>query len=174
MSWMIDPSHTRVQFSARHMMIATVRGEFKEFGGTVEFDENKPEATTVAVEIKTASVDSKDPKRDGHLISPDFFDAAQFPVMSFKSKRVEGLKGERAKLIGDLTIKDVTREVALDVEFHGLAKAPWGTTNAGFEAKGKLNRKDFGLVWNVALETGGVLVGEDININIDAEIVKQA
>ena len=174
MSWMIDPSHTRVQFSARHMMIATVRGEFKEFGGTVEFDETKPEATKVAVEIKTGSVDSKDAKRDGHLVSPDFFDTAKFPVMSFKSKRVENVKGERAKLIGDLTIKDVTHEVALDVEFHGLAKAPWGTTNAGFEAKGKLNRKDFGLVWNVALETGGVLVGEDININIDAEIVKQA
>jgi polyisoprenoid-binding protein YceI len=161
MSWMIDPSHTRVQFSARHMMIATVRGEFKEFGGIVEFDENKPEATKVAVEIKTGSVDSKDPKRDGHLVSPDFFDAAKFPVMSFK-------------LIGDLTIKDVTHEVALDVEFHGLAKAPWGTTNAGFEAKGKLNRKDFGLVWNVALETGGVLVSEDVNITIDAEIVKKA
>ncbi|HQX11928.1 MAG TPA: YceI family protein [Thermoflexales bacterium] len=174
MSWMIDPSHTRVQFSARHMMIATVRGEFKEFGGTVEFDETKPEATKVAVEIKTGSVDSKDAKRDGHLVSPDFFDAAKFPVMSFKSKRVENVKGERAKLIGDLTIKDVTHEVALDVEFHGLAKAPWGTTNAGFEAKGKLNRKDFGLVWNVALETGGVLVGEDVNITIDAEIVKQA
>lgn len=174
MSWMIDPSHTRVQFSARHMMIATVRGEFKEFGGTVEFDETKPEATKVAVEIKTGSVDSKDAKRDGHLVSPDFFDTAKFPVMSFKSKRVENVKGERAKLIGDLTIKDVTHEVALDVEFHGLAKAPWGTTNAGFEAKGKLNRKDFGLVWNVALETGGVLVGEDVNITIDAEIVKQA
>ncbi|MBK8833597.1 MAG: YceI family protein [Anaerolineae bacterium] len=174
MSWMIDPSHTRVQFSTRHMMIATVRGEFKEFGGTVEFDEAKPEATKVAVEIKTGSVDSKDAKRDGHLVSPDFFDAAKFPVMSFKSKRVENVKGERAKLIGDLTIKDVTHEVALDVEFHGLAKAPWGTTNAGFEAKGKLNRKDFGLVWNVALETGGVLVGEDVNITIDAEIVKQA
>ena len=174
MSWMIGPSHPRVQFSARHMMIATVRGEFKEFGGTVEFDETKPEATKVAVEIKTGSVDSKDAKRDGHLVSPDFFDAAKFPVMSFKSKRVENVKGERAKLIGDLTIKDVTHEVALDVEFHGLAKAPWGTTNAGFEAKGKLNRKDFGLVWNVALETGGVLVGEDVNITIDAEIVKQA
>ena len=174
MSWMIDPSHTRVQFSTRHMTISTVRGEFKDFGGTVEFDETKPEATKVAVEIKTGSVDSKDAKRDGHLVSPDFFDAAKFPVMSFKSKRVENVKGERAKLIGDLTIKDVTHEVALDVEFHGLAKAPWGTTNAGFEAKGKLNRKDFGLVWNVALETGGVLVGEDVNITIDAEIVKQA
>ena len=174
MSWTIDPSHTRVQFSARHMMISTVRGEFKDFGGTVEFDEKKPEATTVAVEIKTASVDSKDPKRDGHLTSPDFFDAAKFPVMSFKSKRVESVKGERARLIGDLTIKDVTHEVALDVEFHGLAKAPWGTTSAGFEAKGKLNRKDFGLVWNVALETGGLLVGEDVNLTIDAEIVKQA
>ena len=174
MSWTIDPSHTRVQFSARHMMISTVRGEFKDFGGTVEFDEKKPEATTVAVEIKTASVDSKDPKRDGHLTSPDFFDAAKFPVMSFKSKRVESVKGERAKLIGDLTIKDVTHEVALDVEFHGLAKAPWGTTSAGFEARGKLNRKDFGLVWNVALETGGLLVSEDVNLTIDAEIVKQA
>ena len=174
MSWTIDPSHTRVQFSARHMMISTVRGEFKDFGGTVEFDEKKPEATTVAVEIKTASVDSKDPKRDGHLTSPDFFDAAKFPVMSFKSKRVESVKGERARLIGDLTIKDVTHEVALDVEFHGLAKAPWGTTSAGFEARGRLNRKDFGLVWNVALETGGLLVGEDVNLTIDAEIVKQA
>lgn len=174
MSWTIDPSHTRVQFSARHLMISSVRGEFKEFGGTVEFDEKKPEATTVAVEIKTASVDSKDPKRDGHLTSADFFDAEKFPVMSFKSKRVSEVKGERAKLVGDLTIKDVTREVALDVEFHGLAKAPWGTTSAGFEAKGKLNRKDFGLVWNVALETGGVLVGDEINLTIDAEIVKQA
>ncbi len=174
MAWMIDPSHTRVQFSARHMMLTTVRGEFKDFSGTVEFDEAKPEATHVAVEIKTASVDSRDPKRDGHLVSPDFFDAGKFPNMTFTSKRVEQVKGQKAKLIGDLTIKDVTKEVVLDVEFHGMAKAPWGTTNAGFEAKGKLNRKDWGLVWNVALETGGVLVGEEVALTIDAEIVKQA
>lgn len=174
MAWTIDPSHTQVGFSARHMMLSTVRGEFKEFSGTVNFDEKKPEATTVNVEIKTASIDSRDPKRDGHLKSGDFFDAEKYPLMVFKSKRVENVKGNHARLVGDLTIRDVTREVALDVEFHGTAKSPWGTTSAGFEAKGKINRKDWGLVWNVALETGGVLVGEDIQITIDAEMVQQA
>ncbi|MBX7213460.1 MAG: YceI family protein [Thermoflexales bacterium] len=174
MSWSIDPAHTRVQFAARHLMVSTVRGEFKAFSGEVEFDPARPEATRVSVDVQTASVNTNDAKRDGHLASADFFEAAVHPSMTFRSTRVDGVKGEHARLTGDLTIKGVTHPVTLDVTFHGLAKAPWGTTSAGFEAKGKLNRRDWGLTWNMPLETGGVLVGDEITLTIDAEIVKQA
>lgn len=173
MPWVIDGSHSRVQFSARHMMISTVRGEFAKFSGTVEFDEKNPAATKVDVSVDTASVNTKDEKRDGHLKSPDFFEVEKFPTMSFKSKKVTSVDGNSAKLVGDLTIKGVTHEATLDTEYNGTAKAPWGTTSAGFTASGKINREDWGLTWNAPLETGGVLVGKDIKIEIDLEIVKQ-
>jgi polyisoprenoid-binding protein YceI len=173
MAWVIDSAHTEVNFSVRHMMISNVRGQFQKLSGTVEFDEANPAATKVDVQIEAASVNTKDEKRDGHLKSPDFFAADQYPYLTFKSKRVEVKDSNHAHLIGDLTIRDITKEVGLDVEFNGLAKSPWGTTNAGFSAKTSINRKDWGLNWNVALETGGILVGDQINIAIELEVVKQ-
>lgn len=173
MAWVIDSAHTEVNFSVRHMMISNVRGQFQKLSGTVEFDEANPAATKVDVQIEAASVNTKDEKRDGHLKSPDFFAADQYPYLTFKSKRVEVKDASHALLIGDLTIRDITKEVALDVEYNGQAKSPWGTTNAGFSAKTSINRKDWGLNWNVALETGGILVGDQINIAIELEVVKQ-
>jgi polyisoprenoid-binding protein YceI len=173
MSWKIDNAHSEINFSARHMMISNVRGRFENFTGTVNFDEQNPTNTTVDVQIETASVNTRDEKRDGHLKSPDFFNAEAYPYMTFKSKRVEVIDPTHARLTGDLTIRDITREVTLDVEYSGLAKSPWGTTSAGFFAVTKINRKDWDLTWNVALETGGMLVGDEISIHIDLEIVKQ-
>jgi polyisoprenoid-binding protein YceI len=173
MSWKIDPSHTRAGFSVRHMMIANVHGQFENVSGTVDFNEQDPARSSVDVQIEVASLTTRDEKRDGHLRSADFFDAEQYPYMTFKSRRVEKLGENHGRLIGDLTIRGITKEVALDVEYTGQAKSPWGTTSAGFTARTKVNRKDWGLNWNVALETGGVLVGDTVNIESEAEIVKQ-
>ena len=173
MSWNIDSAHTEVNFSVRHMMISNVRGQFQKLSGTVEFDEQNPANTTVDVQIETASVNTKDEKRDGHLRSPDFFDTEKYPYLDFKSKRVDVKDSTHAILYGDMTIRNITHEVVLDVEFNGLAKSPWGTTSAGFTAKTQIKRKNWGLNWNVALETGGWLVSDDINIGIELEIVKQ-
>ena len=172
MSWQIDPAHTHVQFSVRHMMITKVRGEFEKFSGSVNLDETEPTNTTVNVDVETASVNTRDGQRDNHLRSADFFNSEEFPTMSFRSKRVERTGEMTAKLIGDLTIRDVTKEVALNVEYFGILKNPWGMQVAGFSATTRINRKDFGLVWNVALETGGMLVGEDVDISIEVELVK--
>ena len=174
MSWKIDTSHTSAAFSVRHMMISNVHGQFQTVTGTVEFDENDPLRSVVDVQIDVASLTTRDERRDGHLRSADFFDAEKYPYITFKSRRVEKTDATRGRLIGDLTIRDVTKEVVLDVEYAGQAKSPFGTVNAGFTGRTKINRKDFGLNWNVALETGGVLVGDTVNITIDLEIVKQA
>jgi polyisoprenoid-binding protein YceI len=173
MAWITDPAHTQIGFVARHMMLSKVRGEFQDFTVTLTLDEAHPESAAVEAHIKTASINTRDAQRDGHLRSPDFFKSEEYPEMVFKSTQVERTGEETAKLHGDLTIRDVTRPVVLDVSFLGLSKSPWGTTNAGFEASTKINREDFGLTWNVALETGGVLVGKEITINIEAEFVKQ-
>ena len=173
MAWVIDPAHSEVNFSVRHMMISTARGRFEKFSGTVNFDEAAPARTTVDVQIEAASVNTKDAKRDGHLKSPDFFDAANYPYLTFKSKRVNVVDSQHARLVGDLTIRNVTKEVVFDVEYAGQAKSPWGTTSAGFSAQTKINREDWGLTWNQSLETGGVLVGKDITLSIEVEIVKQ-
>jgi polyisoprenoid-binding protein YceI len=173
MSWKIDSSHSRVAFSVRHMMITNAHGQFNKVDGTVEFDEAQPTRSIVDVQIDANSIDTRDEKRDGHLRSPDFFDVAKYPYLTFKSKRVQVTDDSHGKLIGDLTIKDVTREVALNVEYSGTAKSPWGASSAGFTASTKINRKDWGLNWNVALETGGVLVSDMVNISIELEIIKQ-
>jgi polyisoprenoid-binding protein YceI len=174
MAWKIDSSHSRVAFSVRHMMISNVHGQFNNVGGTVEFDEAEPTRSTVDVQIETASIDTRDEKRDGHLRSPDFFDAAQYPYLTFKSRRVEVTDDSHGKLYGDLTIKNITRPVVLAVDYSGQARSPWGTESAGFTATARINRKEWELNWNVALETGGVLVGDTITISIELEIVKQA
>ena len=173
MAWQIDQGHSEISFSAKHLMISTVRGRFNTYTGTVEADEQNPTAAVVNVQIDASSLVTGDEKRDGHLRSPDFLDVEQFPYLTFKSKRVEKIDDSHGKLIGDLTIRDVTHEVTLDVEYAGQAKTPWGTTSAGFSATTKINRKDWNLNWNVALETGGWLVGDQITISIDLELVKQ-
>jgi len=173
MAWQIDSAHSSVHFTVRHMMIANVRGEFQRFEGTIDLDEQNPANTTVDVQIDAASINTREAKRDAHLRSADFLNAEEHPTIAFKSKRVEVLDGSAAKLVGDLTIRDITREVVLDVEYVGQAKSPWGTISAGFNASTKINRKDWGLNWNQALETGGVLVGDQIKINIELELVKQ-
>ena len=173
MAWVADPAHTSFHFVARHMMLSKVRGEFQDFTVSLEIDEEHPETAAVEARIKTASINTRDAQRDGHLRSPDFFKSDEFPEMVFKSTRVELTGKETAKLHGDLTIRDVTKPVVLDVTYLGSSKSPWGTTNAGFEANTKINREDWGLTWNVALETGGWLVGKDITINIEAEFTKQ-
>lgn len=172
MSWTIDNSHTQIEFSVRHLMISKVRGQFEKFSGQVELDEAHPENTTLEVKIETASVNTREPNRDTHLRSADFFESEVYPYMIFSSKRTELVDKEHARLVGDLTIRDVTREVALDVEYVGKAKSPWGTTSVGFAASTKINREDWGLTWNQALETGGVLVGKEIDIAIEIELME--
>lgn len=173
MSWQIDPAHSHVAFSVRHMMISKVRGSFEKFGGSIDFDETNPADSKVDVQIDAASISTRDDQRDGHLRSPDFLDAENFPTITFASKRVEKNGGNSGKLIGDLTIRGVSKEVVLDVAYAGQAKSPWGTTSAGFSATTSVDRKEWGLNWNQALETGGILVGDKINIDIEVEIVKQ-
>lgn len=173
MAWKIDSSHSHVTFGVRHMMISTARGRFGEVNGTVEFDEANPSKSTVNVQIEAASIDTRDAQRDGHLRSPDFLDAENYPTLTFVSKRVEKIDDSHGRIIGDLTIRGVSKEVVLNTEYAGQAKSPWGTTSAGFSAKTSINRKDWGLEWNGALETGGVLVGDQVNIDIDLEIVKE-
>lgn len=174
MNWQIDYSHSHIYFTARHMMISKVRGRFSEWEGTIAFDEQNPENTTVDVTVDVASVHTRDDQRDGHLRSPDFFNAAEYPQMTFKSNRVVMENENEGKLYGDLTIRGVTKEIALDVEYAGQAKSPWGALSAGFSARGSLNRKDWNLTWNQTLETGGVLVGDKIEIEIELELIKQA
>lgn len=173
MNWKIDSAHSEINFTVRHMMISNVRGRFEKFSGEVEFDEKDPTLSTVDVKIEAASINTKEPQRDAHLRSADFLNAEQYPYITFKSTRSVVVGENKGKLYGDLTIRDVTRPVVLDVEYAGMAKSPFGTTSAGFSASTTINRKDWGLVWNVALETGGVLVGEEVKINIELEIIKQ-
>ena len=172
MAWNIDTSHSEILFSVRHMMISNVRGQFTKFSGNINLDEANPANSSVDVTIDVASINTRDEKRDGHLTSPDFFDAATYPTITFKSTNVEKTGDNTGKIHGDLTIKGVTKAVALDTTFVGKAKSPWGTTSAGFNASTKINRTDFGLTWNVALETGGILVGEEITITIELEAVE--
>lgn len=173
MSWNIDNAHSEVNFTVRHMMISNVRGRFEKFSGVVEFDEQNPANSSVDVQIDASSIDTREPQRDAHLKSADFLDVEKYPLLTFKSTRVEALGTDHGRITGDLTIRGVTRPAVLDVAYSGQAKSPWGTTSAGFTATTKINRKDWGLVWNVALETGGLLVGEEIKIELELEIVKQ-
>jgi polyisoprenoid-binding protein YceI len=174
MAWVIDTTHTQVEFVVKHMMIANVRGRFKSYSGTLDINAENPAASSAHIEIDVASLDTHEANRDNHLRSADFFDAENHPKIVFQSKRVELTDGtDSFRLIGDLTIRGVTREVALDVTKEGEGKDPWGNRRYGFSAHTKLNRKDYGLVWNVALETGGWLVGEEVKINIDLEVIEQ-
>ncbi len=172
--WTLDPNHTLVSFAGKHMMFTTVRGHFKNVQGTITLDEADPSQSLVEVEIETGSLYSGVDYRDNHLRSGDFLDVENFPKMAFKSTRVEPVDSTHAKVYGDLTIRDVTREVVLDTEFTGRGKSPMGQEVAAFDATTSLNRKDWGLTWNVALETGGWLVGDTIKIEIAAEGIRQS
>lgn len=171
-AWAIDASHSTVEFAVRHLMIATVKGRFGKVAGSVTFDPARPMAPEVEVEIETSSVDTREQKRDAHLRSADFFDADHFPTMTFRARRIDGDVAGRFTLIGDLTIRGTTKEIALDVTSQGFVRDPWGNDRLGFSATGRVNRMDFGLRWNVALETGGVLVGDDVTISIEAELTR--
>jgi polyisoprenoid-binding protein YceI len=173
MAWKIDPSHTRVGFSVRHMMIATVHGQFENVSGTVDFNEDQPSRSSLDVQIEAASLNTRDANRDAHLRSADFFDVENHPYLTFKSTKVEVVDDAHGRITGDLTIRGLTRRVVLDTEYNGTVKSPWGSYSAGFTATAKINRKDWNLNWNVALEAGGVLVGDTVTITIEAELVKQ-
>jgi|SRR5262245_8292484 len=171
-TWAIDPAHTHVAFAVKHLMISTVRGRFTGVSGTVHTDEADPAKGDVEIEIDAATIDTREPQRDAHLKSPDFLDVEKFPKLTFKSTRVTGT-ADQFKVTGDLTIHGVTKQVVLDVTSEGRAKDPWGGERAGFTASTALKRGEFGLNWNQVLETGGFLVGDEIKISIDAELVKK-
>jgi polyisoprenoid-binding protein YceI len=169
----IDGSHSRVGFSVRHMMVSTVRGEFKKFTGTAYIDEKNPASSKVSLEADVTSIDTGEPKRDAHLKSPDFFDAAKFPKLTFASTSVSRAAGGYS-VKGDLTIHGVTKPVTLDVEaLSPEMKDPWGGLRRGTHARAKIDRKDFGLTWNKALETGGAVVGDEVTLDLDVELLKQ-
>jgi len=170
--WNIDSSHSGAQFAVRHMVISKVRGIFERWAGTIDFDPSKPEASKVSVRIEAASVNTNEPQRDQQLRSADFFDVEKYPAITFESSRIESRGEDRYRVLGELTIHGVTRPVELDAEYLGGGKDPWGNERIGFFAKTSLNRKDFGLNWNQVLETGGVLVGDQVEVSLDVEAVK--
>lgn len=172
MSWSFDPSHSEVSFSVRHMMIAKVRGSFPTWSGTVTADDAGT-LTALTVAIETGSVNTREPQRDGHLASADFFDSATHPTMTFTSTRISPNQAGDFEINGDLTIKTVTRPVVLKATYNGTGKDPWGGTRRGYSARARINRAEFGLTWNAALELGGVLVGEDVDIDLDVQIVNR-
>ena len=172
--WNLDPAHSELQFKARHLMITNVTGEFTDIEATVETEGDDFNTARVVAEIKTASVNSGSPDRDIHLKSDDFFSSEKFPSMKFVSTEVKHTCENTYKLIGDLTIRDVTKPISLNVIFEGIVKDPWGNTKAGFTVDGKLNRKDYNLVWNVITETGGLLVSEEVKIHASLQFSKAA
>jgi polyisoprenoid-binding protein YceI len=174
-SWQIDPAHSHVEFAVRHLMISTVKGSFGDVRGTVWVDESDGKAVLVDVTVQVASIDTRQEQRDAHLRSPDFFDVARFPTIAFRSRRVEGSHRDgQFRLIGDLTIRDVTRQVILEVSAEGRLQDPWGAERAGFSAQGKIDRTDFGLTWNQALEAGGVVVSNEVKISVEVELIQEA
>lgn len=171
----IDETHTNVGFRVRHMMVSTVQGYFRKFSGTVLYDEKAPEKTQLDVTIDAASVDTNMPQRDEHLRSDDFFAAAKFPALTFKSKKTVVAGEDHLKITGDLTIRGITREVTLDVSSIGPeVKDPWGGFRRGATAVGKLDRREFDLKWNAALEAGGVLVSDEVKLQLDVELIKKS
>jgi polyisoprenoid-binding protein YceI len=170
-TWKFDPAHTLASFSARHMMVTTVRGHFAPPTGKLEFDPANPEASYVEAEIDAATVNTGVTDRDNHLKSADFLDVTNYPTITFKSTKIEVTGTDEGKLTGDLTIHGITRPVTLKVEYAGQIASPFGDTRAGFSASTKINREDWGLTWNVAIEAGGVLVGKELKLELEVEAV---
>ncbi|HMG87902.1 MAG TPA: YceI family protein [Terracidiphilus sp.] len=172
-TWNIDPAHSAAEFKVKHMMISNVKGKFTGISGKLVFDESDPTRSTIEAEIPVATVSTHDEQRDAHLKSADFFDAEKYPTLNFKSLSVRITGPGEHEVVGELSIHGVTKVVAFVVDGPTLpGKDPWGNTRIGLSATAKINRKEFGLVWNAALETGGVLVGEDIAITLDIEFIK--
>ena len=170
----VDAAHTEVGFAVKHLMISTVRGRFADVQGEVSYDPSNLSTGSASITINVNSIDTKEAQRDAHLRSADFFEVDKFPTITFTSRKVQHVSGDTFQIVGDLTIKGVTREVVLNAENHGLQKDPWGGERAGFSATTAINREDFGLIWNAALEAGGVLVGRDVKITLDLELIKKA
>ncbi|GAA4899203.1 YceI family protein [Streptomyces coeruleoprunus] len=173
-TYTIDPAHSSIGFTARHAMVTNVRGAFTDYEGTLVLDGSDPSASAASLDIRIASIDTGSGDRDGHLRSGDFFDAERFPLMTFRSTSAEALGGEDYRITGDLTIKDVTRPVAIDLEFNGAAKDPFGNERVGFEGKAEILRSEWGLTWNAALETGGVLVSDKIKLKFEISAIRTA
>ena len=172
MSWQLDPGHTYIGFTGRHLIVATVRGEFEQFSGTVEFDEEDLTRSQADIRIEAASVTTRNAQRDEHFRSADFFDVERYPYITFKSKRVIMQDAHHGQLVGDLTIRNITREVVLDAEYSGVSQTPWNTYSAGFSLRGKVNRKDWGMKWNMVLAGGGLAASDEITLTIDLELTK--
>ncbi len=172
MSWQLDPGHTHIGFTGRHLMVSTVRGAFEKFSGTVEFDEQDITRSKTDIQIEAASVNTQNAQRDEHLRSADFLDVVRYPYITFKSKRVIMHDAHHGQLIGDLTIRNITREVVLEGEYGGVSQTPWNTYSAGFSLRGKVNRKEWGLNWNMVLAGGGLVTGDEITLTIDLELTK--
>ncbi|MEU6227476.1 YceI family protein [Streptomyces sp. NPDC047042] len=170
----IDPSHTTIGFVARHAMVTNVKGGFKEFEGTLHLDGSDPSASTASLDIKMDSIDTGSADRDGHLKSADFFRTDEFPTMTFRSTKAESLGGEDYRITGDLEILGTTKQISIDLEFNGAAKDPFGNERVGFEGKAEILRSEWGLTWNAALETGGVLVSDKIKLNFDISAIRNA
>ena len=168
--WEIDVAHSSIGFSVSHLVISKVKGSFHDYSATINFEADKLESGTVEMTVQIGSIDTDDAKRDEHLKSPDFFDAAGFPSMTFISKSVHDIDGNKFKITGDLTIRGTTREVVFDAEFRGVVNDPWGNTKAGFSATSEINRQDFGVKWNKSLDAGGVVVGDDVTIELELEL----
>jgi polyisoprenoid-binding protein YceI len=171
-TWTIDPSHSHVEFSVRHLMIANTKGRFGLVEGTIQLDDADPAKSTAEVRIDAASIDTRDPQRDAHLRSADFFDVERFPHLTFRSTAITDVRGTQFKLAGDLTIHGVTRPVVFNVTQEGRGRDPWGNEKAAYSATAGIKRSEFGLTWNQALEAGGVLVGDEVKISLDLELVR--
>lgn len=172
MSWQFDYGHTYIGFTGRHLMVATVRGEFEKFSGMVAFDEEDVTHAQTEIRIEAASVNTRNAQRDEHFRSADFFDVEHYPYITFKSKHVILRDAHYGQLIGDLTIRNITKEVVLEVEYSGVSQSPWNTYSAGFSLQGKINRKDWGLNWNAVLAGGGLVASDEIALTIDLELTK--
>ena len=173
-TWTLDPAHTLVEFAAKHLMITTVKGRFTGVSGTIHMDETDPTASSVEAVIDAASIDTRTDQRDAHLKSADFLEVARYPEITFRSTRVERAGDAHYRVTGDLTIHGVTRPVVLDVHDEGRTKDPWGGERAGFSATTRIDRRDFGLTWNQVIESGGVVVGNEIRITLEVEATKTA
>ncbi len=169
--WVVDPDHSIIEFRVAHMMVSKTAGRFMDYSGFVEMDPDTRTIKTIEATINTASVNTTQEKRDAHLRNADFFDIEKFPTMTYKLKSYKK-HGDGYTAIGDLTLRGVTKEITLVGHFNGVAKDPWGNTRAGFSAEGKLNRKDFGMIWNKTLDSGGLIVGDEVQIRLDIECIK--
>ncbi|HLS94284.1 polyisoprenoid-binding protein YceI [Sphingobacterium allocomposti] len=169
--WSLDKAHSELEFKVKHMMISNVKGQFQDFDVTIDGDSADLSETTVSVEIRTDSVTTKNEPRDQHLRSEEFFNAAAYPLITFTSTEIKKVDNDEYKLSGDLTVKGVTKPATFTAEFGGIAKDPWGNQKAGYTVHGKINRQDFGLTWNAALETGGVMVSEEVKFHAEVQFV---